>query len=320
MKAIIVEDINSVRDADIKKPLPGTDECLLKVDFCGVCKTDVKIIINGHRDLLLPRIPGHECCAHAEDGSNFVIWPGKACGICELCKSGRENLCPEMKITGFHRDGCMAEYVVIPEKSLIPIPVDFPQKLATFAEPLACCLNALEQFSKTSGNLLIAGGGTCGLLMALAAEATGFSPAVFEPNAEKIKKADNCAKFANIKITSELSEGRQFDYAVNATPAIAAILPGMESLKTNGEYCIFSGLDSTLNISASFLNQVHYLQLTVKGAYGCTKVQMENALFIINKNRQAVECLIEKIIKLENVKDVLEQIATGKSYRYIIAL
>ncbi|MCI5144343.1 MAG: alcohol dehydrogenase, partial [Candidatus Electrothrix sp. AR3] len=60
MKAVLVEKINDFRIVDIPRPQPGKGEVLIKTAVTGLCRTDLKIIEVGHRDLVLPRVPGEE--------------------------------------------------------------------------------------------------------------------------------------------------------------------------------------------------------------------------------------------------------------------
>ncbi|WP_430981841.1 hypothetical protein [Halorhodospira halophila] len=60
---------------------------------------------SGHRDLVLPRVLGHELCVRGEDGRRYAVWPGASCGRCQACRSGAENLCRAVAVLGFHRDG-----------------------------------------------------------------------------------------------------------------------------------------------------------------------------------------------------------------------
>ena len=70
----------------------------LKVLFCAVCRTDAKMWSQGHRDLVLPRVLGHEMVVlHEESGTQYTVWPGQHCGQCMYCLQGRENLCQQMK-------------------------------------------------------------------------------------------------------------------------------------------------------------------------------------------------------------------------------
>ncbi|MEJ1991810.1 MAG: alcohol dehydrogenase catalytic domain-containing protein [Maritimibacter sp.] len=108
------------------------DEVLVRVEVTGLCRTDLKIIRHGHRDLVLPRIPGEEvvgrivakgaAVAGFEIDDRVYAYPGIWCGRCPACTQGAENLCRGMQIMGFHRDGGFADYVIAPAKSLISVP------------------------------------------------------------------------------------------------------------------------------------------------------------------------------------------------------
>lgn len=96
-----------------------------------LCRTDLKIIRHGHRDLTLPRVPGEEVVGEVVPlggdspiavGDRVYVYPGVWCGVCPSCCRGAENLCRKMRIMGFHRDGGFAEYVAAPLQSLIPVP------------------------------------------------------------------------------------------------------------------------------------------------------------------------------------------------------
>ena len=114
---------------------PGPDEILVRVLACGVCRTDLHV---ADGDLPLAGravIPGHEIvgevvrCGPGVDrfqpGDRAgVAWLGFACGECEYCTSGRENLCPSARFTGWHRDGGYAQYVVADARFAFPLPAD----------------------------------------------------------------------------------------------------------------------------------------------------------------------------------------------------
>ena len=146
------------------KPEPREGFKLLKVQYCAVCRTDAKMWNEGHRDLVLPRVPGHEVVAIDTAGKRFAVWPGINCGVCGYCLNGRENLCEHMKIIGFHNDGGFADYILAPQNSLISIPDRIPSPIACFAEPTGCALNAVDKLKLKPGDrLVIYGGGTLGL-------------------------------------------------------------------------------------------------------------------------------------------------------------
>ena len=193
MNCVQVLEIGSFQltKAPLRKPL--AHEAVIKVAVTGLCRTDLKLIRVGHRDLVLPRIPGEEvvgtvcevgsAVTGVQTGDLVYVYPGSWCGRCPACEEGAENLCREMEIMGFHRDGGFAEYVSVPSKSLIPVPEGLEPDTAVFAEPLSCCLNALELAGiRERMSVGIWGGGPAGTLLSRAATAMGAHPLTIEPD------------------------------------------------------------------------------------------------------------------------------------------
>ncbi|MBU1697679.1 MAG: alcohol dehydrogenase catalytic domain-containing protein, partial [Proteobacteria bacterium] len=60
---------------------------------CAICRTDAKMWEQGHRDLVFPRVLGHEMVVQDQTHQRYIVWPGKSCGACKFCQNGRENLC-----------------------------------------------------------------------------------------------------------------------------------------------------------------------------------------------------------------------------------
>ena len=321
MKALLLETIGHLCPLDLPPPEVKPDEVLLKVSHCAVCRTDAKMWQQGQRDLVLPRILGHEICAcDRESGERFVVWPGKACGECAPCCAGRENLCRHMSILGFHRDGGFAELVATPKASLIPVPADLPGSLACLAEPLGCAINALDQIGLSPGrSLLIYGGGTLGLLAAIAAHELGAEPFLVEINEAKLERS------RPLRVTFGIDGGiecpsDEFDAALNATPSLSTFSAGLLKLKAGGRWCLFSGFPAHSQIPAGLINEIHYRQLQVVGAYGCTRDQMVRALKLLQRHGTALDLLIEDRIGLEQVPEVLPSVLSAEVFKYVVDL
>jgi alcohol dehydrogenase, propanol-preferring len=128
------------------RPEPAPDEVVVKVRACGVCRTDLHLV---EGDLAPRRVgvtPGHqivgEVVAPGTDVARFEIgdriggaWLRRTCGICRWCRSGRENLCPESRYTGWDADGGFAEYAVLPAAYAYQIPEEYDDEQAA---PLLC--------------------------------------------------------------------------------------------------------------------------------------------------------------------------------------
>ncbi len=135
-----------LRYEDAPKPAPGPDQVLLRVQVCGVCRTDLHIIDGELTEPKLPLIPGHQIVgvvsAMGENVTRFsegdrvgVPWLGSTCNHCRYCLSGRENLCDDARFTGYNIDGGFAEYAVADHRFCFPIPSGYPDLQAA---PLLC--------------------------------------------------------------------------------------------------------------------------------------------------------------------------------------
>jgi len=132
--------------ADVPVPEPGADELLLRIDVCGICRTDLHVVEGELPVRRSPLIPGHQIVGRvAEIGSQVegfevddrvgVAWLNRTCGVCKYCQADRENLCERAAFTGWTVDGGYAEYVVAPSSFTYRIPDNFDDAQAA---PLLC--------------------------------------------------------------------------------------------------------------------------------------------------------------------------------------
>ena len=113
--------------AELPAPRPGPHQVLIEVRACAVCRTDLHVVDGELPDAKLPLVPGHEIIGTVvETGESFdrfrvgdrvgVPWLGWTCGVCEYCRSGRENLCDRARFTGYQFDGGYAELTVADQR------------------------------------------------------------------------------------------------------------------------------------------------------------------------------------------------------------
>jgi len=131
---------------EIDTPQPAPDQVLVRVLACGVCRTDLHVVDGELHDPAIPLIPGHEIVGtveavgdsvstHAVGDRVGVPWLGWACGVCEFCRSERENLCPRAKYTGYQINGGYAEYAVADASFCFSLPAKYDN---AHAAPLLC--------------------------------------------------------------------------------------------------------------------------------------------------------------------------------------
>ncbi len=147
MRAMVLDAPGrSLREADLPTPSPGRTEVLLRVQACGVCRTDLHVRDGDLPRPALPLVLGHEivCVVEAigetveapRPGDRVgVPWLGWACGRCRFCRRGAENLCPDARFTGYHRNGGYAEYAVADARFVLPLPAGLAD---VDAAPLLC--------------------------------------------------------------------------------------------------------------------------------------------------------------------------------------
>lgn len=312
--------LNGIQEIEVKKSIqvqPPSGWANLDVIHCAVCRTDAKLWKEGHRELVLPRVPGHEIVV-SHKGQQSVVWPGIACGSCIHCSGGNENLCEQIEIIGFHRDGGFSSKINIPLKSLIPVPESISTPHACFAEPAGCIINAFKKLSLTQNDkILIYGGGTIGLLSALIAKSMGALPVVIEKNETKILKADNFIHQTGIQVVKDTNESN-FDCTMNACADPIAFFSCITRLRKNGRIVHFSGLNKNEQLETNLLNLIHYKELKIFGAYGLTRNDMAQGLKSLENISEFLDLLIEKVILPHEVNGILNNVYQAVTYKYII--
>lgn len=135
-----------LRLAEAPVPDPGPGQVLVRVRACAVCRTDLHVTDGELSNPKLPLVLGHQIVGEVvqsgadsrrfRDGDRVgVAWLGWACGRCEFCREGHENLCPRALFTGYTLDGGYAEYALADERFCYPIPDGYPDLQAA---PLLC--------------------------------------------------------------------------------------------------------------------------------------------------------------------------------------
>lgn len=151
MQAMVLESPRSIEDdplilSEVPIPVPGPGQVRLRVHVCGVCHTDLHTVEGEIALPKLPLIPGHQIVGTVDElgdsVSRFkrgdrigVAWLHSACGHCDFCRRGQENLCAEAQFTGLHVDGGYAQYALAEERFAYPIPQRFSDEEAP---PLLC--------------------------------------------------------------------------------------------------------------------------------------------------------------------------------------
>jgi propanol-preferring alcohol dehydrogenase len=155
MKAMVLTKLLDVRThptplslRTVAQPTPGEGQILIRISTCGVCHTELDEIEGRTPPPVLPIIPGHQVIGVVADLSQAggisqvrlgervgVAWIFSACGACQYCKAGDENLCAQFRATGRDANGGYAQFMSVPEEFVHPIPESLSDSEAA---PLLC--------------------------------------------------------------------------------------------------------------------------------------------------------------------------------------
>lgn len=340
MRAAVLEAPGCMRLAEVDAPTCPEGGLLVEIRACSICSTDVKMYQRGHRDLVYPRILGHEVSGVVVEsrapndqirvGERVQVYPGMGCRRCLACRRGTENMCPQVAIFGFNRDGGFAQLLAVPPQGLAsinPIPEGLSFEEAALAEPLASCLNGQQLADVTGGDsVLVIGAGPLGLLHTMLARTNRASPVLLaERLPPRLTSAGPAGADRLIDTSRESLEaavwqetdGRGVDVILVAGSEFdVAPLPHL--LVPGGRLCLFSGLPSDSSQTVVDTNLVHYRQLAIVGAYGSTAAQNRAAIKLISAGKVPVAWLITRRLSLDEIEGGMDYTARRQGLRAVI--
>ena len=191
MKSVVLAGIGKFEIAESPKPdLLNDDDVLLKIDTVGVCGSDIHYYKEGNIGDQVVEFPftiGHECSAIVEAvgkkvtkvglGDTVAIEPAVSCGKCPQCLAGRVHTCLDQKCLGCpgQMEGCLSEYIIMPERNCYPVSQNINSEIAALVEPLSIGYYAVSFLSdkKNINSIAIFGVGPIGLGVLLSLQIFG---------------------------------------------------------------------------------------------------------------------------------------------------
>lgn len=230
----------------IEKPVPTLKpgEILVRPRACGICGTDLHILRHGFPGTCYPVTPGHEFAGHVvavgegaggvREGDFVAVDPNVVCGTCRWCQAGRPNLCIHLTPIGVGCAGAAAEYVAVPAKNAFVVKEQIGAGVAALIEPLACAVHAME----TAGELrdrrvLVLGGGTMGMLIALASVRHGANDLTLADPVPNKRSIARSVGLANAVAPAAL-DGEKFDVVFEAAGAVPALKQALALVDKTG--------------------------------------------------------------------------------------
>lgn len=238
MKVAIMEGIGKIGFTERPIPTPKADEVLVKLDYVGICGSDLHYYETGAIGPYVvepPFVLGHEPggvvvevgenVTHLKVGDKVALEPGKTCGKCEFCKTGRYNLCPDVIFFATPPvDGVFQEYVAHEAALCFKLPENVSTMEGALIEPLAVGFHAAVQGDAHAGQVaVVTGSGCIGLVSMMALKARGVSKVyvvdIMEKRLEKALELGatgviNAAKENVVERVLELTGGKGCDICI----------------------------------------------------------------------------------------------------------
>lgn len=216
---------------DLPEPRPGPGEVVLEVRAAGICDTDLQLA-RGY--LEFRGVLGHEFLGRTVDGRRVTAEINHACHLCETCRAGLSQHCPNRTVLGIlGHDGAMAERVRVPQQNLHDVPDSIDDFQAVFIEPLAAAFRITEQIALGPAvRFAVLGDGKLGTLCAWVARLSGAQVHLVGKHPEKLGLAGEGIRTHLLGDSSDI--GRMFDVVADCTGSPSGLFTALTLVRPCG--------------------------------------------------------------------------------------
>lgn len=281
MKAAVMHRVNDIWIEEIKKPIVGPGEVVLKVAACGVCGSDLdRMYKKGPHKL--PLVTGHEFSAYIDEigdgvegfavGDLVTVPPMIPCYECDPCTQGHFSLCEDYDYYGSRRNGAYAEYVAGPAKGLVKVPTGLDARAAAMVDPAAISLHAIWRTKLTAGSrvAVMGGGGPIGLFSIQWARIMGATEIVaVDVSEEKTNLALEAGASSAVTSVDALEDivGIGFDVVIETSGVPKVTDQAVGIAARHGDVVLIGIPNASVEISAENWARLMRLEINIHGSW-----------------------------------------------------
>jgi (R,R)-butanediol dehydrogenase / meso-butanediol dehydrogenase / diacetyl reductase len=319
----------------VEVPVPGPGHVLLAVAFCGVCGSDLHEIVDGPHAIpvdvphpmsgaVAPITLGHEFSGTVvasgtgvtdlPPGTLVAVEPNYRCGACTACREGRYEVCAGFGFAGLMGDGGMAEYALVPEYMVKPLPEGFDLAAAAVLEPAAVALHGIRRSTFAPRQaVLVVGLGPVGLLVCALLREKGAAM-VIGVDPRPARRALAARLGADVLLSPrddvagavrEATEGDGVHVAFEVVGAQQTFDAALAGLRTGGELVLLGLVDELMIPAFRMVNAEQTLTTSV-GYRDCH----DELIAMCQSGRMDLAALVTDVVELADGADALRRMAT----------
>lgn len=316
------------------RPVIGPGELLLRVRGCGLCGSDIAKIVAP--DTRAPAVFGHEVVGDVVEvgtgagafavGDRVVAAHHVPCGDCHYCRRGSHSMCPAFRES--HLDpGGFAELVRVPapnvRQATFRVPDALDDESASFVEPLACCLRAVERAAVGPGDTVaVVGLGSIGCLFVQLARRAGARVVGVDPLAARVALAirlgaDGAGTPADATaLVGEVSAGRGADQVFLTGGGAPAVGRAAGIARDGGSVHCFAGGDGAgLPLP---LDTLYRRELTVSATYSSSPATLRRAFRLIARRDVETRPLVTHRLGLERLAEGVDLVRRHEAIKVFV--
>ncbi len=325
MKAVIYHSFENVRVEEVPLPEIGPGELLLQPAGCGLCGSDIAKIIGQASP---PVILGHELAGRVaavgvevtafRPGDRVIVSHHAPCGTCHACRHGHPSMCPVFRASNIAPSG-FAEFVRVPadlvQQTTLRLPDHLSDEEASFTEPLACCVRAVQRSALQPGDtVVVVGLGSIGLQMAQAVKALTEDVQVIGLDVLEERLALGQALGVDRALhpgtpdlkarITEWTDGQGVDVAILTAGGTPALIQAIDLLCPGGLLNVFAWPPGL--VAPVPLEKLYHREMTLTTSYSSSPADLRISLELLSSGKVRVDGLISHRLHFEQFHEGVE--------------
>lgn len=327
MRAAFFEGNRTLRVGDCREVAPGAGQVQIKVEFCGICGTDLHLFHGAmaHR-LTLPHVMGHEMSgtlaavgegvAGWQVGDRVTVRPLDPCGTCPACRMGHSHICHNLKFIGIDTPGALQGMWTVPAHTLHRLPDSLSLRQGAMVEPIAVACHDVRMSELRAGEFaVVIGGGPIGILIALVAQARGARVLQAEVNPFRLQLARDLGIDAVNPLETDLpalvsqhTGGAGADVVFEVSGSAAGCEMMTKLARTRGRIVVVAIYAEPQKVD---LFRFFWRELKLAGARVYEAEDFEGAIHLAASGKLPLDRLITDVLPLDRLEEAMHRMERG---------